>query len=275
MTRSRENAIGVFDSGFGGLTVVRAISEALPAERIVYLGDTARVPYGTKSASTVRRYAVSCAEKLTEYNIKVLVVACNTASAVALDSLRVEFDVPVVGVIGPGARAAARQTRGGRVGVLATAGTVHSGAYRQKLAAESTRVELFQQAAPLLVPLVEEGWLDGDVPRLATQRYLRELLAHRVDTLVLGCTHYPVLAPLILSELAMLHPEPIAVVDTPKEVARELDALLVERELQAPVRRGDIRMLVTDLPEAFADLAVRFLGPKGAGITVKQVDLST
>jgi glutamate racemase len=194
--------LGVFDSGLGGLTVVRALRAAAPSERIVYLGDTARVPYGTRSPDTVVRYARSCARVLTARGVKALVVACNTVSAVALEMLRAELDLPVLGVIEPGARAAlaaAESTPGGegdahRIGVLGTPGTIASGAYPRAVSRLSTRYEVVAQAAPLLVPLVEEGWVEGDVPRLAIRRYVEPLVRARVRVIVLGCTHYPALA---------------------------------------------------------------------------------
>ncbi|HEX4354953.1 MAG TPA: glutamate racemase, partial [Polyangiales bacterium] len=194
--------IGVFDSGLGGLTVVRAIQAQLPRENLIYLGDNARVPYGTRSAQTVLHYARACAARLRKHDIKFLVVACNTVSAVALDVLRAEMDVPVLGVIEPGALAGVAACRHGRLGVIATPGTVQSGAYPRAAAALDPRVELFMESAPLLVPLVEEGWLEGEVPELVVRRYLRPLVAQRIDALVLGCTHYPLLHDVIARELA-------------------------------------------------------------------------
>src|SRR5689334_12340172 len=189
--------IGIFDSGLGGLTVTRAVFDRLPNEHLLYLGDTARVPYGTRSAETVLRYARSCAGHLTRRGIKLLVVACNTVSAVALDMLRVELDIPVLGVIEPGARAAVAASQRGRIGVIATGGTVLSGAYPRAVASVDSRSEVFALPAPLLVPLAEEGWVEGEVPRLVIDRYLGQLAPHQVDAIVLGCTHYPLFRPLI------------------------------------------------------------------------------
>jgi glutamate racemase len=189
--------LGVFDSGLGGLTVVRALREALPGERIVYLGDTARVPYGTKGAATVVKYALGCARQLVARDVKAIVIACNTVSAVAPERLRVELDIPVLEVIEPGARAAVAATRTGRIGVLATAGTIASGAYPRAVAQVSTRAEVVGQPAPLLVPLAEEGWTDGEVPRLVVRRYVEPLAKAGVDVVVLGCTHYPLLRAVI------------------------------------------------------------------------------
>lgn len=272
----RDAAIGVFDSGLGGLTVARAIAEALPGETLVYLGDTARVPYGTRSAETVIRYARSCARKLCEYDIKLLVVACNTVSAVALDMLRVELDMPVLGVIGPGARAGARTSQSGRIGVMATPGTVRSAAYEREVAAADSRAEVFAQAAPLLVPLVEEGWLTGEVPCLATRRYLEKLVGNNIDTLVLGCTHYPLLREVITAELTSLAGREVPVVDSAHATAEELSDLLRDRGLAATEGSsgGITRLLVTDLPAQFAESAARFLGRPLGDLNVEQVDLA-
>ncbi|MCS6798425.1 MAG: glutamate racemase [Myxococcota bacterium] len=267
-------AIGVFDSGLGGLTVARAIREALPAERLVYLGDTARVPYGTRSAQTVIRYARGCGSLLARHGIKALVVACNTVSAVALDVLRVELDVPIVGVVEPGARAAAAVTRSGRVGVLATAGTVASGAYPRALAAIDPRIEVFARAAPLLVPLCEEGWTSGEVPRLVARRYLEPLVACGIDTLVLGCTHYPLLRDTLERELCAIVGAPVPLVDGSRATAESLARLLSERSLAAPPGGcGSLELFVTDLPDRFTEVAARFLGRPVEGLQVRQVDL--
>ncbi len=192
-TAAAGRAIGIFDSGVGGLTVLKRIAQRLPHEHLCYLGDTARVPYGTKSADTVIRYARSCAAKLTERGIKLLVVACNTASAYALDTLAAELPMPVLGVVEPGAREAVRCSKNGRVGVIGTAGTVASGAYTRAIAALNEDIRVYSKACPLFVPLAEEGWVRGEIPRSVAKTYLAELAASRIDTLVLGCTHYPLL----------------------------------------------------------------------------------
>lgn len=273
-TANSRAPIGVFDSGLGGLTVAHAIRARLPHEDLVYLGDVARVPYGTRSPQTVMSYARACARTLCEHDIKLLVVACNTVSAVALDMLSVELDLPVLGVIGPGARAGAQASRRGRLGVIATTGTVLSGAYPRAVAAVNTRAEVFMEPAPLLVPLVEEGWTQGEVPRLAVRRYLQPLVAQRIDTLVLGCTHYPLLHPLIASELQALSGAAVPIVDSAEASAIELEQLLADRALgRARDHRGAMRILVTDMPGKFAEVAARFLGESVEGMDVTQIDL--
>ncbi len=275
MTRTldREAPIGVFDSGLGGLTVARAIRLALPHEKLIYLGDTARVPYGTRSAETVIRYARTCGHMLERRGVKMLVVACNTVSAVALDMLRVELDMPVLGVIEPGARAAVRASRGGRIGVIATAGTVASNAYPRAAASVDSRAEVTQRAAPLLVPLAEEGWLDGEVPRLAVRKYIEPLVRTGIDTLVLGCTHYPLFEAIVEEEARALAGEPIAIVDSGVAAAAELGVLLEERGLARTDGEGALELLVTDRPAKFAEVAARFLGADVEGLAVQQVDL--
>lgn len=270
---SRGAPLGVFDSGLGGLTVVRAIRRRCPGEDIVYLGDTARVPYGTRAPETVVRYASGCARILVERGVKAIVVACNTVSAVAIEMLRAELDLPVMGVILPGARAAVAAAGAGKVGVLGTTGTIASGAYPRAVASLSTRTEVVGQAAPLLVSLAEEGWLDGEVPRLVARRYLAPLVEAEVRCIVLGCTHFPILRAPIEAELQALAPRPVAVVDSAEATAKEVSTFLRERGHAASrPGRGRLDLLVTDLPKAFADVAARFLGePVGH---VEQIDLS-
>jgi glutamate racemase len=269
----RDAPLGVFDSGLGGLTVVRALREALPDERLVYLGDTARVPYGTKGPATIVKYALACAAHLVAREVKALVVACNTVSAVAPDRLRVELDIPVLGVIEPGARAAVEATRSGRIGVLATAGTIASGAYARAVSQVSTRAEVFGQSAPLLVPLAEEGWTEGDVPRLAVKRYIEPLAEADVDVVVLGCTHYPLLRPVIEEEARARIGPHVTVVDSAQAAARDVRAFLTSRALtrEGPRDGPPVQLLVTDLPRTFREVASRFLGEQVGD--VEQVDL--
>src|SRR5580704_4257031 len=223
--------LGVFDSGLGGLTVVRALRLALPHEDIVYLGDTARVPYGTKGPATVIKYALGCARHLVGRGVKAIVIACNTVSAVAPERLRIELDLPVLGVIEPGARAAVAATKKGKIGVLATAATIASGAYPRAVSAISTRAEVIGQAAPLLVPLAEEGWTEGDVPRLAVRRYVEPLARAKVDVVVLGCTHYPLLRAIIADEVRERIGADVTVVDSARATAADVGAFLLARGL--------------------------------------------
>jgi glutamate racemase len=268
----RSAPLGVFDSGLGGLTVVRALRLALPHEHIVYLGDTARVPYGTRSPATVVRYALGCAQHLVARKVKALVIACNTVSAVAPERLRVELDLPVLEVIEPCARAAVRATKSGRIGVLATAATIASGAYPRAVAAASTRAEVVAYAAPLLVPLAEEGWTEGEVPHLAVRRYLEPLARAKVDVVVLGCTHYPLLRPVIEEEARALIGPDVVVIDSAHAAAEDTLAFLRERGLLRDARDpGTVELLVTDLPKTFAEVAGRFLG--GLVPHVEQIDL--
>jgi len=278
--RDASAPLGVFDSGLGGLTVARALRHALPNESIIYLGDTARVPYGTRSAETVIRYARGCARLLVERGVKGLVIACNTVSAVAVELLRAELDLPVLGVVEPGARTAVRALselvateRPARIGVLGTVGTVASGAYPRAVAQLSTRFECVAQAAPLLVPLVEEGWLDGQVPRLVIDRYLEPLIAAEVSVIVLGCTHYPLLAPLIAERAAALAGRGVPIVDSAAATADAVRDWIAEERILPTDRaqRGDLELLVTDRPESFRAVASRFLGDEVAAVNV--VDL--
>jgi glutamate racemase len=269
--------LGVFDSGLGGLTVAAALRRALPNERIIYLGDTARVPYGTRSAETVVRYARGCARLLIERGVKALVIACNTVSAVAVEILRAELDLPVLGVVEPGAKAALAALSGGAgpVGVLGTAGTVASGAYPRAMSQLSTRVEVVAQAAPLLVPLVEEGWLTGDVPRLAIERYLSPLVAANVSVIVLGCTHYPLLKSLIAEVAANLAGRVIPVVDSAEATATAVQAWIDDERIAPagtrPAAGEELTLLVTDMPKSFAAMAEQMLG--AGAPSVLQVDL--
>ena len=272
MTVRGDAPLGVFDSGLGGLTVVRALRAALPDERIVYLGDTARVPYGTRGPATVVKYALACARHLVQRRVKAIVIACNTVSAVAPDRLRVELDIPILGVIEPGARAGVRASARGKIGVLATSATIASGAYLRAVAAESTRAEVIGQPAPLLVPLAEEGWTEGEVPRLAARRYLEPLARAGVDAIVLGCTHYPLLRAVIDEEVRALMGPDVVVVDSAGAVAEETGEFLRTRGLARGTKDGgSIELLVTDVPKTFETVASRFLGMALPG--VEQVDL--
>jgi glutamate racemase len=274
--------LGVFDSGLGGLTVVRALTEILPQESLVYLGDTARVPYGTRSAETVTRYARACARILVDRGAKALIIACNTVSAVAIDVLRADFDLPVIGVVVPGASAAVRaidelEVRLAepppRIGVLGTAGTISSGAYTRAVSELNTRLEVVGQAAPLLVPLVEEGWLEGPVPELAVRKYVGPLIEQGARVLLLGCTHYPLLRPLIERVAFELSGHRIPVVDgaiaTAVVVSEKLRVGRIRRRNSPSL--GTLELLVTDLPATFKQVAQRFLGENLPNVS--QIDI--
>ena len=253
--------VGIFDSGVGGLSVLRSIRALLPEEDLVYLGDTARVPYGSKSPETVRTYCLNITEHLLALGCKAVVIACNTASAFAHGAVEAFAGVPVVDVIRPVAADVARSGHR-RVLVLGTRGTVSSGAYVEALHQHDAGVVVAQQACPLFVPLAEEGWLSGDVPRLVTETYLREPLAtHTPEALILGCTHYPVLRASIEQVLQSYATGPVSVYDsgpaTAKQLRGELERAGLRRERSTA---GAVRYLVTDTPETFSPLASRFLG---------------
>ena len=249
------DSIGVFDSGVGGLTVVTALRRRLPRESILYLGDTARLPYGSKSPDTVTRYTRRNIEFLTERGVKAVVVACNTASALALPNLEPHADMPIWGVIEPGARKAAEVSRG-RVGIIATEATVRSDAYARELRRLRPDLEILSRACPLFVPLVEEGWHDDPVTEEVAQRYLAPLLEAGIDTLVLGCTHYPLLKP-VLQRVA--GPD-VVLVDSAEAVADVVAEGLAERGLEAGDEPPASHLCVTDAGESFRRLANRILG---------------
>lgn len=249
--------IGVFDSGIGGLTVVREIARQLPDESIVYFGDTARVPYGPKSPDTVRRYSREITSFLRDQGVKAVVVACNTATAHALPALQAEYDLPIVGVVDPGARAAVDASRAGEIGVIGTAGTVRSGAYERAIRQIAPLVHVTARACPLFVPLVEEGWLDTEPTRLIAREYLAPLAEARIDTLVLGCTHYPLLKPLLA---AVLGPD-VRLIDSAEKTAEQIGLRLTAQGLEAP--RGTApshRFIASDAPEQFLRVGQQFLG---------------
>ena len=267
----RNQPIGVFDSGMGGLTVMRALVERLPRESFVYLGDTARLPYGSKSADTVRRYAVQCARALMQHRIKLLIVACNTASATALPALTdVLKPVPVLGVIEPGADAAVRAAPSGRIAVIATEGTVKGGAYQRAIHERNPAAIVTQQACPLFVALAEEGLTDGPIVDLAAKRYLDPVLGGASpDCLVLGCTHFPVLKETI----ARVAGSRVKLVDSAETTAIATERLLNEQGLVRAGGARTLRFLATDAPERFARVGELFLGAKIAPHDVELVDL--
>ena len=255
---TRELPIGVFDSGIGGLTVVRQLHKALPSEDIVYLGDTARVPYGTKSPSTVVRFACEDTQFLLQQNVKAVVVACNTCSAWAMPMLEKKFAVPVFGVILPGVRTALEQTRNQRIGIIGTSATIRSKAYSNAILARCDSAKVFAKACPLLVPLVEEGWTRRPVTDTVLREYLEPMLRHRIDTLILGCTHYP----LLKAAIRRIAGPKVALVDSAESCAFYVRERLAKQKLLAMNRRraGTIQPFVTDETERFGDVAKRFLG---------------
>jgi len=256
---ARELAIGAFDSGVGGLTVVQAMRRLLPVEDILYLGDTARVPYGNKSPETIVRYSLENLAYLQGHGVKAVVVACNTASAHALTMLQKVADVPVIGVIMPGVQAALAATRNERVGIIGTAGTIQSGAYQNLLRLSRPKISITAVAAPLLVSLVEEDWLSHPATGMILEEYLAPMQAAGVDTVVLACTHYPLLKPLAQ---AILGPE-VVLVDSAENAAAALARTLAAHDLgREGSQAGKITVRATDLPSHFAELAERFLGEK-------------
>lgn len=262
-----ERAIGVFDSGVGGLTVLKELLRLLPGEQLIYLGDTARVPYGTKSPRTVLRYAMEASAFLVEQGVKMLVVACNTASSVALPALEERFSLPVIGVIEPGASRALQLTGNRRIGVIGTEGTVKSGAYVRAIHALDPGIEVFAAPCPLFVPLAEEGWANHPVARLAAAEYLAPLQQHGIDTLVLGCTHYPLLKATLNQVLG----DVVELVDSAEETARVVAALLEAKQLSRRGQPGVPRFYVTDVPARFERVGGAFLGADLHG--VEQVEL--
>lgn len=260
--------IGVFDSGIGGLTVVAALREALPGESIIYIGDTARVPYGGKSQATIERYSQELAGLLLADGAKCIVVACNTASALGVPRLKETLRVPVTGVIEPGAQAAIKATRNGRIGVIGTRATIASRAYERAIEELDGRVEVFTEPCPLFVPLIEEGWLEDPVTDSVIARYLEKMLRHGVDTLVLGCTHYPLLREAIQK---FTGPE-IALVDSAQNTALAVRKVLTQHKLAAPKKNvGKLQVALTDQSTGFLRVAEEALGLQVGDVKLRPV----
>lgn len=251
-------AIGIFDSGIGGLTVLKEIAAALPGENLIYLGDTARVPYGIRSPETVTRYCFENTNFLLSQEIKLLVVACNTASAISLEAVKKEYPLPVIGVLEPGARAAVRATRNRKIGVIGTEATVGSGAYERAITKMAPDATVHSLACPLFVPLAEEGWIDNEVAALTARKYLEPLRSAGIDTLVLGCTHYPLLKTVIAREVG---PE-ITLIDSARETAKEVADVLEKLKWKGngPGNGGLRKFFVTDSPARFEKIGKLFLG---------------
>lgn len=248
--------IGIFDSGLGGLTVARAIHEKLPQESLVYYGDTARVPYGAKSKETIVRFTRNAIDFLCAHEVKAIVIACNTASALALPLLSQEYDVPLIGVIQPGADAAVRATRNGHIGVIATSATIASNAYTHAIHEKKSDAIIYSHPCPLFVPLVEEGWIDHPATRIIIEDYLRTLRTARIDTLVLGCTHYPLLSTAISRYMG----DAVTLVDSARTCADELSHYLTSHNLLAESGEADEHVFVTDVTPRFEEIATRFFG---------------
>ncbi len=257
MNDEKKKAVGVFDSGVGGLTVVRELMERLPGEDIVYFGDTARVPYGSKSPGTVIRFARENLEFLKRKNVKIIVIACNTASSIALPGIRENEEMPVTGVLLPGAGAAVKTTRNGRIAVIGTSATIRSRAYEKAIHSLDPSLKVRSHPCPLFVSLAEEGWLDNEVTEMVARRYLEPLADFKADTLVLGCTHYPLLKD-VISRVAG---DSVTLVDSAMETAGEVERILEERSLfNDREKKGRFECFVSDTPYLFKEVGEKFLG---------------
>lgn len=253
---SDQRPIGVFDSGVGGLTVVKQLLKKFPWESIVYFGDTARIPYGTKSEEIVRRYALEDSMFLLDKNVKVVVVACNTASAIAVPMLKEILPVPVIGVIEPGAKAAVHYSKNRKIGVIGTAATIRSNSYPKEILALSPEAQIIPQACPLFVPLVEEGWTDDETTYLVAERYLQGLRLNNIDTLILGCTHYPLLKNAIQKTVG----KKVKLVDSGVEAAEAVEQILKKNKLLATIEQMPKNyFFLSDMPYKFQEIAERFL----------------
>lgn len=252
-----QDAIGVFDSGVGGLTVVKELIRQLPHENIVYIGDTARVPYGSKSADTILRYSIENAIFLLKHKVKCIVIACNTATAYALEHLQHLFRVPVIGVIKPGVEAALKASHNHRIAIIGTTGTIQSGVYQKEILNHSPDVKVFAQACPLFVPLIEEGLLSHEATKILIREYLTPLLNESVDTLLLGCTHYPLLA----EQIQEIAGKDVTVINSAEACAKAVKALICEKNIAGNVEREGVnRFFVSDDPHKFEMMATRFFG---------------
>lgn len=265
MTTEPNKAIGIFDSGIGGLTVLKALEEALPHENLIYLGDTARVPYGNKSRETITRYSIENTNFLIQGGVKLVVVACNTASALALPELRRQFSLPIVGVIEPGARAALSATKSKEVGVIGTESTVSSSSYSKAIQSIDPNVRVWGIACPLFVPLAEEGWTHDEITEAVAHKYLSPFLKTPIDTLILGCTHYPLLKGIIGKVMG----EKVSLVDSAQETALAVKQLLAEKNLvRSDSSRRSETLFVTDSPARFKEVGRNFLNRSLEGVAL-------
>jgi len=262
--------IGIFDSGIGGLTVVKRIISMLPNENIVYFGDTARVPYGSKSNSTVVEYATQDAQFLINKNVKLIIVACNTASSVALDTLQNKYDIPIIGMIEPGSKLALEKTKNGRIGVIGTNSTINNKAYSEQLNELDKGLKIIEKSCPLFVPIAEEGWLDHEATKLIAMEYLQDFIDADVDTLILGCTHYPLLAETIQKIMG----ESVSLIDSGFAASLQVENYLEGRGVRNDsVQLGTKQFYVSDLPNKFKSIAERFLGSEVNQI--KKIDVES
>jgi glutamate racemase len=268
LSNGNNDPIGIFDSGIGGLTVVKKIEQYLPNENNIYFGDTARVPYGAKSNSTVIEYSIQDAQFLINQNIKLLIVACNTASSVALNVLKEKFEIPIIGMIEPGAQMALEKSISGRIGVIGTYATINNKAYSNEIKKFDSSAMVFEKACPLFVPLAEEGWIDHKATYAVAEEYLRELNEAKIDTLILGCTHYPILTKAIQDTVG----DSVTLIDSGTAAARQVKKYLTENNYQnVSGKKSTDRFFVSDVPTKFIEVAQRFLGREVNGIS--KIDL--
>lgn len=260
-------AIGVFDSGLGGLTVIREMGSLMPRENAVYFGDTARVPYGSKSKATIIEFSHQIMRFLLRHDVKGVIIACGTASSNALEEMRASYDLPIIGVVEPGARAALRATKNGRIGVLGTAATIRSGAFERLLLKEDPSLEVTSQACPLFVPLVEEGWFSDEVTREVIRRYIKPLKENQVDTVILGCTHYPLLRPLIQKEMG----ENVTLINVSEAATREMKEFLGQHDMEADHAAGTYDFYASDSIDQFRSFSRQILDI--TNLTVSKVSI--
>ena len=265
--KNNNKPIGIFDSGFGGLTVMSAISKLLPKENLIYFGDTAHVPYGSKSKKIVTEFASNISKFLVKNNVKMIVIACNTASAFSLDYLKKNIKVPIIGVIKAGSVMAAKNTKNKKIGVIGTEGTVKSNAYAKEIKKYDNKINCYSKACPLFVPLVEEGWCKGDVTEDIIKFYLKDLTDKKIDTIILGCTHYPLLKDSIKKVIG----NKISVIDSANAVALAVKDLLIKNNLLNNSGKAIYKFYVSDGPEKFKNIGSKFLGKKI--LTVKKVEI--
>lgn len=262
--------IGVFDSGIGGLTVIKHMTRLFPNEDIIYFGDTARVPYGTRSHRLIKQYALEDAAFLQQFNIKYLIIACNSVSAVAVDLLHNSLPIPVTGVISPGVTAAVKSTKNNKIGIIGTTATVNSKAYENQLLEKNSAFQVYSQACPLLVPLVEEGWISGQITELTVAKYLKPLIDAEIDTLILGCTHYPVIADVIQKVVG----HGVKLIDSGEEAAKEVKRFLQNENLNNSENHpARFQFFVSDIPYRFNEIGTLFLGKPV--VKAEQVDFDS